>query len=233
MTTPSAHASAALGDWQARERAVAALAARPSAEARPALEAALLDPVRQVRVVALDGLVALAHSSPALAPALAPLVLARLDVATAAGERAALVRALVTLGQGLELAPLRERRELATSPEEAEAWLVALAGLGDADARRQVLGELTSAEGPRLRAWLLEHAASLGGAWLLPGLAPLLDRREPLVFMGHGAEPEELSVRDVAGALVAALLGTRVDVPITDEAARSLARAASAAIARP
>lgn len=213
-------------DWQARERAVAALAASPSLEARSVLEAALFDGVRQVRMVALDGLVALGQASPSLGLALAATVLTRLDASAVPAERASLVRALVTLGAGLALEPLRERRERAESPEEAEAWVVALAALGDADARRQVLVELTSSEGARLRRWLVEHAASLGGAWLLPGLAPLLDRREPLVFMGHGADPEELSVRDVAGALVARLVGLRVEVPLGDEHARALASAA-------
>lgn len=192
-------------DWRVRELAAACLLELGGPAVLAPLAARLGDDAPQVRALALRGLSA--HGDCSVAPAL----LAFVDGATAPGatldERRHAVFGVGLHGAALPRGELRARWEAEQPAALAEAWLVALAKLGEADARRRVLAELApGASRARLRTWLLSYGFYLHEPFLLPALRELCDRGDELVFLGHGEAPEVMRVCDGAAGLAASIL---------------------------
>ncbi len=114
---------------------------------------------------------------------------------------------LVGLATSAQLPALQQYWQMEDDAHAREGLLVAMASLGDFDARQCLLALLDMARG-RERARLLGHAQLLHASWLLPALADMLDDETPGLRIGVDGlpGPEYLRCCDLALNLIAAQL---------------------------
>ncbi len=210
--TPTLLALVGHADPDVREIALYSLGEVGGEGSAEALAAATLDPMPVVRGVALRGL--LARPDPAALPA----VLSAYDRSPEADVRFHLARVVGLMPDGsVSLATLRARRahELYALPREG--LLVALARLGDPDAREEVLRVLAALpERPARKRWL-DHVEYVGQPWVLSGLRPFLDDETPALRIGADGipdVPEYLRVCDLAVNLVATIGGAQLSFAV-------------------
>ena len=187
--------------FEVRELAVDCLAATMVEAAVPALVLALADPHVQVAMAAASGLESLGR------PMHVPVLIDALD-----RPKHPLVRRALALVVGRVAGPgkidaLRARLDAESSPLAREGLVMALARLGDADARTRFVDR----EGEDLEYWL-EDADYLAGPWLLPTLGRLLDDQTPILWV-NGAAGQAYTLRacDLALVRIARITGHRFE----------------------
>jgi len=212
---PGLRPLAAHADADVRRIALYCLRETGGPEARAAFLAGLLDGERPVRAAAVAGLDR--HFEPSLAPALIETYDAASDPFVK--ERIALLLGRLPPGQ-VDLAALAKRRDEERDLRAEEGWLVALARLGDAEARRDFVARLHASRRDA-RARYLRHCAAIHAPWLVRPLDPVLDDESPMVEVGMDGNPnvpEFLRACDLAVNLVASIAGStfsfEIGVPI-------------------
>lgn len=197
---PGLRALAGHADADVRRIALYCLRETGGPEAREAFLGGLLDPERQVRAAAVAGL------ERRFDPSLAPRLLETYEKASDpfVKERIALLVGGVRPGE-VDVAALAKRREREEDPRAREAWLVALARLGDEEARKEFTARLHGSSGDA-RARFLRRCRDIHAAWLLTPLDPILADESPMVEVGMDGNPnvpEFLRACDLAVNLVA------------------------------
>jgi hypothetical protein len=168
-----------------------------------------LDDDSQVRGAALQGLI---HHKDAAMPA---TLLDAFDQSPNAYVRQQLMLVAGKL-PGLATAEIERRYRAEQDPQAKEGLVVALSERGDTHAQGEFIHGLHASEN-RDRARYLDYAEQIKAAWLLPALAPILDDKTPLVWIGVDGKqelPQSLRACDIALNLIAAISGHKFSFPV-------------------
>lgn len=196
--------------WQVREIAAYCLSQIDDPQAQRAIVPAFLDENSQVRAAAVSAL------SEKPLPELESDLFDVLDRSGQPFVRYTIARMLGRIETALEGLAARWPDE--RDDQAREGYMVALARLGDPEARGQFVAALHGASDEHIARFVNEHLAYLHDAWLLPALEPLLDRETPVVFLADDdpSQPPPLVLRacDVVVNLVASITGARFSFEI-------------------
>jgi HEAT repeats len=168
-----------------------------------------LDDDSQVRGAALQGLI---HHQDAAVPA---TLLDAFDQSPNAYVRQQLMLVAGKL-PGVATAEIERRYRAEQDPQAKEGLVVALSTRGDSHAQGEFIHGLHASEN-RDRARYLDYAEQIKAAWLLPALAPILDDKTPLVWIGVDGKPElpqSLRACDIAVNLIAAISRHKFSFPV-------------------
>ncbi len=192
-------------DSDVRQLAVHCLAETGDPSAADGLIEALLDPDSQVAMAAAKALHRLARVQQ-----VDRLVDARERI-TDPTLRREVALILGRIGQPALVQTLRAHAGRDAAPEAAEGILVALAKLGEGEARRVFRERLLSSRGLERKAWL-DYCEYIDQPWLLEPLSKVLDDPTPVLRVGVDARPdliESLRSCDLALNLIAHLANAR------------------------
>lgn len=197
-------------DDEVREIALVALDEVGDARTAHVFAKALLDPYPMARGAAMRAL------ERRLDPAIVPALLHAYDRSPEPVVRHQVARYLGRIGlPAVHREPLRLRAASEADPLAKEGLCVALAKLGDEEAREE-FKELLAASRGRDRLRLLEEAREIGERWLLRPLELLLDDLTPVLRIGVDGKPgpETLRVCDIALEVIVEITGWRLSFPV-------------------
>lgn len=120
---------------------------------------------------------------------------------------------------GAKIADLKKKAEDEKDAEAKEGLMVAMAKLGDGQAREEFLSRLHSAKDQELKRFI-DYVEYIGQNWAIKGLNPILDNKNPLVRIGVDnlpqLGPEYLRACDVAVNLINKLLHPKFSFTVAE-----------------
>ncbi|HCR48889.1 MAG TPA: hypothetical protein PLL64_03505 [Rhodothermales bacterium] len=170
------------GEVSVRELALVCLDELGGNESLKAQFTALYDAKEQVRNLGMD------HLSKVPMPSLLPFLWKVLDTNPHEYIRQ---QTVFLLGKLPTTDPneLRNRSYKETFPLVREAFVIALARMGNPEAIRWVSQEMTQTRGRERQRWL-RHVSYINAPWLIRPLAEILDDEEPMERIGVDARPD-------------------------------------------
>jgi hypothetical protein len=117
-------------------------------------------------------------------PGLAGDVLAMFDRVDSRFARESIPLILASTGLAELLAPLRQMLGRESDPAARTSLVVALARLGDENARHEFAALLRQEHGPSVRRDLLEHCEYIDEVWVVPPLSGWLKDKSPALYLG-------------------------------------------------